>query len=68
MVINIKLMFLLVASFPNVDRQPYAYALIKSPSFHRRLLREIDGSRSRAMLLREEGTDGENLIPRAYGC
>lgn len=48
---NIKPTFLLVASLLNVDGQPYA--LIKSPSLHRRLLREIDGSRIRAMLLRE---------------
>lgn len=50
---NIKPTFLSVVGFPNVDRQPYAHALIKSPSFHRRLLREIDGSRIHAMLLRE---------------
>lgn len=53
MVMNIKTMFLLEDDFPNVDRQPYAHALIKLSSFHRRLLREIDGSRICAMLLRE---------------
>lgn len=53
MEMNSNLTFLLVASFLNVGRQPYAHALIKFPSFHRRLLREIYGSRICAMLLRE---------------
>lgn len=53
MAMSIKLTFLSVAGFPNVDMQPYVHTLIKAPSFHRSLLREINDSRFHAMLLRE---------------